>query len=223
MNELKEQNPVIISGMKQSLFFLSFLILISCCKRDDIEENSFVELYRFREAGNGKYGYMDKFDQVVIRPKYIDARQFNDGFAAVNLNNRWGFINTNDSVIIPTVYDWVSSFGEFGLKNIAIVKNNIQPYRVPTNMGGKMGFINKNGELITPMDFKNFKTSFKGIMPITNQDDKWGLISIMAEEIIPCEYDSIFYNFNSDTISMYKKGINYRFSINEITKKKYIP
>lgn len=45
------------------------------------------------KLNNGKWGYVDSKQRLVIPAKYEEAKEFADGKAAVKLHGRWGFIN----------------------------------------------------------------------------------------------------------------------------------
>lgn len=45
------------------------------------------------QMSNGRWGYIDKNQRLVIPVKYEDAREFREGKAAVRMNGKWGFID----------------------------------------------------------------------------------------------------------------------------------
>lgn len=47
-----------------------------------------------------KWGFIDEDGDIVIEPKYNNARSFSYGLAAVCSNGKWGFINSNNEVVI---------------------------------------------------------------------------------------------------------------------------
>ena len=76
---------------------------------DDATYQSFCE--------DGKYGFK-KDDIVVVPPKYVDARNFREGLASVNLDGKWGYIDKSGTEVIPPIYDNAWDFCEV----IALVK-----------------------------------------------------------------------------------------------------
>ena len=68
----------------------------------------------------GKYGYINRNDEVVIPFKFDAAQSFYEGLAAVMLNGKWGFINTSGKVVIAYRYDQAGSFKD----GLACVSNN---------------------------------------------------------------------------------------------------
>ena len=53
--------------------------------------------------------FINKKDKKVTRD-FDNARDVVDGFAAVNVSGRWGFINSKGTVIVEPIYDEVSDF-----------------------------------------------------------------------------------------------------------------
>lgn len=45
------------------------------------------------QTSNGKWGYINTQNQLVIPARFEDAKEFKDGRAAVKINGKWGFIN----------------------------------------------------------------------------------------------------------------------------------
>lgn len=54
---------------------------------------------KFEEKG--KYGLINKADdKIVLRPIYDDIKPFSEGLAAIQLNNKWGFVNKLGEIIV---------------------------------------------------------------------------------------------------------------------------
>ena len=51
------------------------------------------------------FGFINKQGEWVVRPKYDDARSFDNGLAEVVLNEKYGYINTKGEEVIPCKYD----------------------------------------------------------------------------------------------------------------------
>lgn len=45
------------------------------------------------KTSNGKWGFINERQQMVIPAKFEDAKEFQAGKAAAKLNGKWGFIN----------------------------------------------------------------------------------------------------------------------------------
>ncbi len=145
-------------------------------------------------------GYTDRFGKMLIPAKYEEARQFSEGLAAVKLNRKWGFIDKNDSIIIPFIYGWASSFGEYGFKGLSIVKvDNVPERAIGMTSLGKTGLINKAGELVIPMSYVFISPIVNGFALINNgsgireethrYNGKYGFINRKGKVVIPCIYE----------------------------------
>lgn len=45
------------------------------------------------QTNSGKWGFINERQQMVIAPRFEDAKEFQGGKAAAKMNGRWGFIN----------------------------------------------------------------------------------------------------------------------------------
>lgn len=62
----------------------------------------------------GKWGFIDQAGEIVIEPKYEDARSFANGYAAVKDGDLWGFINEKDELFIDYKFTDVRDFTSSG-------------------------------------------------------------------------------------------------------------
>ncbi|MCH3882975.1 MULTISPECIES: DUF4852 domain-containing protein [Tenacibaculum] len=74
-------------------------------------------------------------------------KNFKEGLARIQINEKYGFINTKGQVVIPPLYDRVASRFESGL---AWVKRN-----------GKYGFVNTRGKVVIPIKYDNVRNFLK--------------------------------------------------------------
>ncbi|MEM1134766.1 MAG: TIR domain-containing protein [Bacteroidota bacterium] len=59
---------------------------------------------------NGKFGYINESEQIVIKPIYDAAGRFSEGLARVRKNGKWGFINTEGELVIDFQFDLADNF-----------------------------------------------------------------------------------------------------------------
>lgn len=64
---------------------------------------------------NGKWGYIDQSEQMVIECSYEDARSFTNGYAAVMKNGIWGYIDRDNYMTISPVFDDAGLMTESGV------------------------------------------------------------------------------------------------------------
>ena len=93
---------------------------------------------------SGKFGFINKIGKVVIPCHYSGAYSFSEGLAAVTtitksvLDRRTGYIDKDEKVIIPFVYNCITDVSQFS-EGLAFV-----------NSGEKWGYIDKSGNIIIP-------------------------------------------------------------------------
>ncbi len=60
----------------------------------------------FAKKSDGKWGFIDKQNNVVVEYIYDKVTEFNSyGFAGIKKNNKWGVINESGDVILEPIYD----------------------------------------------------------------------------------------------------------------------
>ena len=87
---------------------------------------------------SGKYGYVNQKGLFMIPAKFDDARQFRQGFGAVEMDGKWGFVNHRGKLVVPCKYTTVLDFNG----GYAIVR-----------MGDKWGAVNTQGVLEIPCEY----------------------------------------------------------------------
>lgn len=132
------------------------------------------------DAGHTKYGYFNEKLDIVIPAKYDLANRFILGVANVRLNNKFGFIDGNDSTVIPFDYEqadamlWRTGFSEptasivqQGVRKLVGRSGKHYEYDVSQaqpltyhhgralieNGQGKYSFVKSNGKLLTPFKY----------------------------------------------------------------------
>ena len=154
---------------------------------------------------NGKFGYINKNNHLVIPYKFDYGYDFKDRIAKVRIGKKWGYINTSGE-LITDLFDEISDF----LNGIAIARqgdkyaiintqgkvvsdwyDQIFPFhdgiaRVSKN--GKYSFIDTQGKLITPQWFDDADDFYEGLAKI-KLNGKWGFINTDGKIIVKPQYD----------------------------------
>lgn len=89
------------------------------------------------ENRDSEWGFIDKDGNCIIEFKYEDAKEFVNGYAAVELSDKWGFIDPSGSVVIDFAYSEVKPFSKDGFAN---VKDN-SGWKVIDTSGNTVYFI----------------------------------------------------------------------------------
>lgn len=97
-----------------------------------------------KTQGRGSVGFINKSGQTVIDPQtslLIDGMQwssFHDERAVTKIDNKFGFIDKQGTVVIPAVFDGATVFRE-GL--------------APVLIGQKIGYIDTDGHMVLPAQY----------------------------------------------------------------------
>ncbi|MCL2638026.1 MAG: WG repeat-containing protein [Oscillospiraceae bacterium] len=166
-------------------------------------EGLFSVLIGNRGPQIGKWGFADTSGEIVIPIKYDDSRSFENGLAMVGVGNastgnvKWGYINTADEVIIPLEYSWGWTLGE-DLIGVSVGSNDDPTTKV----------YNRNGEVVFPAGaFGGYgKYMGDGVLWAGN-DDKWGLINLDGEILLPLEYG--WSSFFSTARATFSEGMTF--------------
>lgn len=155
-----------------------------------------------------KWGYLDKDGKEVISLSYERAFPFADGLAQVMIDGKYGFINTNNEVIIPAEYpqalnlrggfakaevgdnQWVL-FDSRGTKLSSY--ENIFYFtegRAEFQKDGKYGFLDESGKEVIPAIYEK-ADAFTESLSAVKKDGKYGAIDKSGKELLPFEYSSL--------------------------------
>jgi len=59
---------------------------------------------------DGKWGFVDKNGQLVIKVQFDDVNSFSEGLAPAKINNKWGVVNRTGEFILQPQFDYIGSF-----------------------------------------------------------------------------------------------------------------
>ncbi|MCH8903667.1 MAG: WG repeat-containing protein [Bacteroidetes bacterium] len=108
----------------------------------------------------------------------LREEHFNEGLIAVQLDDKWGFVDFEGKLIVPIEYDYVfhfeNGFATVGMKN----EEDILIY----------GLIDKKGDLIVPLEYDWIGRPYSGLA-LTKKIDKYGYFNMKGELAIPFKYD----------------------------------
>ena len=113
-------------------------------------------------------------DRTINNFKYDNIRDFQNGYACVEINKKWGFIDNNGREVIPCRYEDVKNFS---IEGVAPVKTN-----------GKWGYIDKTGSEVIEFKYDDAYSFYEGLGEV-KLDGKIGFVDRNGSEVIPCKYD----------------------------------
>lgn len=108
-------------------------------------------------------GYADlQSGRIVIPLQYQRANLFSEGLAAVQMNKKWGYINTNGDLIIAPQFENARPFSE----GLAAVKT-----------GGKYGYIDRTGQTVIVPQFEYAASFENGLAAVKTGEKEWAFIN----------------------------------------------
>ncbi len=132
---------------KSIVLFLAFCGLVACLSAQQASIPVKIEDVR---GSQQYYGFILSNGTVVVKPIYIKAHEFSEGFAAVrDANYRWGFINTAGKKVF-TLPKGVSEVGDFS-EGLCWFRDSISD---------KVGFVDRTGKVVIRPQW-NFAHSFR--------------------------------------------------------------
>lgn len=69
---------------------------------------------------NGKWGFVNTKGEMVIEPKYSNARSFSIGLGAVCVDGKWGYINSGGETRIEYMYEDCKPFAANGIAAVKV-------------------------------------------------------------------------------------------------------
>ena len=134
----------------------------------------------FMVSRNGKFGIINGWGDEIVSPQYDKIDYPFEGYAAVQLDNKWGFIDQKGIRIIPCIYDTVRRFRN---GTVAVGK------RAPSTGGIKYGISNQSGEIVISLKYDDIGNLRFGQVPV-KVGNKWGYIDTSEKITTPIKWDS---------------------------------
>ncbi|MDD3686500.1 MAG: WG repeat-containing protein [Bacteroidales bacterium] len=197
--------------MKYILTTIFILAIVFCYSQE--QENLF-KIYKYN-----KLGYINPQGKIVIEPTFLSAGSFTEGLAPVRINGKYGYINEKGLFKIDPIYDFATNFNN----NISIVYLDGSPFYIDTlgnklfdvnfpyigqfqngiapvqSYSGKIGFIDKKGELFIDTVFTRVQSFIDGLavveglnhQPYSDEENgitkniEIGVIDTLGKFIIP--------------------------------------
>ena len=135
-------------------------------KYEDLSHSVSEGLIAFKQ--NGKWGYLNEKNEIIIEPKYEWTAGFNEGLAQVELYGKCGFIDRLGNIVIPLEYDTVQPFSEGW---------------AGAELNGKWGFIDKDNKVVIPFIYEWVLTYENGLAAVRTKDGNFYIDNLLAELI----------------------------------------
>lgn len=136
----------------------------------------------------GKVGYMDRFGEIRIPPKFSYGDYFTGGRAIASLpedKGKLGIIDESGESVSKSRFDVVKRFSE------GLAPAGFGSYGPGWAGNLKWGFVDKNGVFRIEPQFKDTLGFSEGLAAVENQDRKWGFIDKSGKVVIPFRYEYV--------------------------------
>ena len=140
---------------------------------------------------NGKYGVVNKNNELVIKPIYDSISKLFNGFSVIKLDEKYGFLDDKFEVVQKPIFRNAREF----LGNVTFVQSNAN---------GKWGCITKDMDLKINDEYDEVYNLYDGFAR-TVKDGKWGYINDKCEVVVIPSYDYA-YDFSKGFAKVQKNG-----------------
>lgn len=130
---------------------------------------------------DGKWGYIDMNDKVLVPFVYDEVRSFQNGLGKVKRNNLYGFVDTSGREVIPPMYENLGWYWSEGL--------------ISAQLNKKWGFIDRSNRVIIPFEYADADWFSEGLAAVALNRDTWGYIDKDNQTIIPFIYKANWSRF----------------------------
>ena len=160
----------------------------------------------FGFESNGKFGYMD-INQKVVIPATLDLKlsssqtmpSFTNGFAIVTSNGKSGLIDKTGKLVIP--YEYSSLWLYSNQKNIVKAGKEVDSKLV-------YGVLNTQNKVIIPLEYSSLTVDSNLFMVAKN--GKYGVVDINGKVLVPTEFYNIT-TYSKNRVAKAEKDGKYGF------------
>ncbi|MBQ6846916.1 MAG: WG repeat-containing protein [Oscillospiraceae bacterium] len=128
---------------------------------DELDSDS---LSAKQDPESGKWGYVNSFDEFVIKPQFDEAHAFSNGFAAVCYRfenddpekftpDKWGYINESGKLVINPEFSEAGFFNNDGLAIVRIYEKWSDTMYQITDYG----IINSEGDFVVEPEYPDIR------------------------------------------------------------------
>ncbi|MBU3181733.1 WG repeat-containing protein [Clostridium psychrophilum] len=156
---------------------------------------------------NHQYTFIDKKGDNIFKQNFDKAFSFQENLADVNINNKWGFINTKGDLVIKPQFKFIN--GPFS-SGFVIVQNGTLP-------NPQYEYINKKGNHIFQPNLKYANPFSNGLALASIDGINYEYIN--AKEMSPI--DKIYKTFKIDKIKVIINSSKFKVSLDTTNVKIY--
>lgn len=114
-------------------------------------------------SGNGdreNWGYIDRSGKLVVKQQYAFADDFSQGLAGVEVDRKYGFINSRGQTVVQPRFD-LRKDSPYHLQTVS--SGRFSEGLACVSLAGKYGYINKKGKIVIPTMFSHAQDFSEGL------------------------------------------------------------
>lgn len=151
------------------------------------------------EAGGMKQVLPFEYDASGLFPSWVSYAGRDMNMIAACKNGKWGYVDENNSIVLPFVYDAVGEYEDDWISQStwSIVKKD-----------GKWGIIAPGGYNYVPFIYEELVVvpRHQNRAFLAKMDGKWGVIDLRGNELFPFAYDTMSATDTIDLILSSQNG-----------------
>ena len=175
--------------MRVALLFILIFLFELCLS----QVQNKTEIYS-RVSENDYWGYVDNRTKEIKIPlgkyKFMNP-QDQENMILAKKDDKEGYIDINDNILIPFIYNDLSVFSDNGLA-IAQIKD-------------KFGAINRKGEVLIPFIYDRLNYFYKSGLSKIVKNGKYGFVDKTGKEIVSPIYNSVDQSMNDSILFVKNK------------------
>jgi hypothetical protein len=123
---------------------------------------------------DGKAGLINRRGEMVIPAMYAAVEErFREGLIPVEINDKWGFINLKNEIVVRPEFDHVEPFSE-GLARVQV--------------GKLLGFVNRDGKVVIQPQFAEARDFHDGLAVVSLGHERYGVVDYSGAFVVPPKY-----------------------------------
>jgi hypothetical protein len=191
--------------MKNIIYLLIFISSTGCTQINSSNTyiNDHITYKRIEQSG--EYGFINNLSDTVIpigKYKFVNPLDEKEMILATNHKDKQGYIDINERIIIPFIYDDLGGFAY----NLTFAEKN-----------GLFGYLNREGKTIIDFQFSKAQYFYESGVAVVKKKDGYGLIDTLGNIKINCVYDDIDYS-RENQIAIVSKNNKYAFYFTDTEK-----
>ena len=136
---------------------------------------------------DGKFGYMDKNEKVIIPAVYEYANttyksipSFSKGLVSLYKDGKYGLLDKTGKTVIPFEYDYVNPFA---------TNPSFVTLRKKADNKNIYGVASIQHKIIIPVEYDDLQTD--SFYVAVKKNSKWGLMDVTGKLLLPLEYTAL--------------------------------